>query len=121
MRLQQAQGGRHENAISERAQPDNGYSVTWTEPFENAGSHQPLLVDGGLVNQHDGDLVADGIDAVTGDATQAASIRLQFDFGPAGGTDEDFEEFSADRHVKENCSEVAPAYAGAASGKALAG
>jgi hypothetical protein len=46
---------------------------------------------------------------MAGDAAQPAPIGLQFDFRPAGGTDEDFQQLGVHRHVKKNCSEAARA------------
>ena len=60
----------------------------------------PLFVDSSLVNEHDGDLVADRIEAVAGDTPKAARVGVQFHFGPAGGADEDFEQVWADGHVE---------------------
>ena len=55
-----------------------------------------LLVDSGLVDEHDGDFVADRVEAMAGDAAQAGMVGFEFDFRAAGGTDEDFEQFCAD-------------------------
>jgi hypothetical protein len=57
-----------------------------------------LLVDSRFVNQHDRNTVVDRVEAVARDAPQAAPVGLEFDFGPACGTDQNFEKVSADRH-----------------------
>ena len=59
---------------------------------------EPLFVNTGFVNQHDGDLVPDRIKAVAGDTPKTAAIGFEFDFRPAGGADEDFEQIRADSH-----------------------
>ena len=103
VRLQQMQSRSAKNTIAERTQTDHHDSVARTKSFENVGScgQEPLLVNGGFVDQHHRNIIAHGIKAVAGDAAQAAAIRLQFDFCPAGGTDEDLEQFSADGHVEK--------------------
>jgi hypothetical protein len=62
--------------------------------------HGLLFVDRSLVDEHDGDLVPNGVQAMTRDAPKPAAIRLQFYFCPAGGTDEDFEKIGADCHFE---------------------
>jgi len=102
-RFQQMQRGGGENAIPKGAQPDNYNSIAGTKSFENVGScgQEPLLVDGGFVDQHHRDIITDRIETVAGHATQTTAIGLQFDFGPAGGADEDLEQFGADGHVRK--------------------
>lgn len=59
---------------------------------------QVLRFDGGLVYQHDRDFVAHRIHALALDTLQPASIFFQNDFGFADGTDENVQQFVADRH-----------------------
>ena len=54
--------------------------------------------DGGLVDEHYGNVVADGVDAFALDAFQRAPIRLYFNFSLASWTREDFQEFLTDCH-----------------------
>jgi hypothetical protein len=61
-----------------------------------------LLIDRRLVDQHDGDLIANRIKPMAGDTSEALAIGLEFDFRPAGGTNQDFEELSADSHWFKN-------------------
>lgn len=52
-----------------------------------------LWLDGGLVDQHDGDVVFDRVDSMALLALQALGAGAVFEFGFAGRTHEDFEEF----------------------------
>ena len=54
--------------------------------------------DGGLVDEHYGNVVADGIDAFALDAFQRVPIRLYFNRSLAGRTREYFQEFLTDCH-----------------------
>src|ERR1044072_856251 len=54
--------------------------------------------DGGLVDEHYRDVVADGIDALTLDAFQCVPIGLQFNFRLASRTREYFQEFLTNCH-----------------------
>ena len=93
--FQQMNRGGGEHAIAQRAQPDKSNPAACGESLNGVGLRgqaAPLFVDGGLVNQHDGDLVPDRVEAMAGHAPQTTRIGLQFHFGAAGGTDKDFEE-----------------------------
>src|SRR5262245_59028883 len=56
------------------------------------------LFDGGCVNEHYGNVVVDWINALTLDAFQSASVRLQLNIGLAGRTREYFQEFLINCH-----------------------
>src|SRR6185369_1144877 len=56
------------------------------------------LFDGGLVDKHYRDVVANGINAFTLDAFQSAPIRLEFNIGLASRTREYFQEFLTNCH-----------------------
>ena len=56
------------------------------------------LVDGGFVDEHDGDVVADGVDAAAVRALESILLRGQGDRRLAQGADEFFEEILGD-HV----------------------
>ena len=77
-RFQQMQRGGGENAIPKGAQPDNYNSIAGTKSFENVGScgQEPLLVDGGFVDQHHRNIVTHRIETMAGDATKTAAIGL---------------------------------------------
>jgi hypothetical protein len=60
-----------------------------------------LLIDCRLIDQHDGNLIANRIKPVAGNTPQPAAIGLQFHFRPAGGTNQDLEEFCAYSHLYE--------------------
>ena len=54
--------------------------------------------DGGLVDEHYRNVVADGIDAFALDAFQRVPIRLEFNLRLASRTREYFQEFLTDCH-----------------------
>jgi len=56
------------------------------------------LFDSRLVNEHHGDIVANGIDAFTFDALDCAAVGLEFDLRFASWTREYFQEFLTDCH-----------------------
>jgi hypothetical protein len=56
------------------------------------------LFDRGLVNEHYGDIVADGINAFTFDALQRVPIGLEFDLRLASRTREYLQEFLTNCH-----------------------
>ena len=60
-----------------------------------------LGLDRGLIDQHDRDIIPDRIEAMTLQAAQAAAIGFEFQISPAGGTNEDLEQFRTDRHNVE--------------------
>jgi hypothetical protein len=62
--------------------------------------HPHLFIHDGFVNQHDGDFVADGIDAMTGDAPESARIGFELYFRAASRADKDIEEVRADGHER---------------------
>jgi hypothetical protein len=92
-----------EDAVSEGAQAEDGDAAAGGESIEGVrlrGHAGWLFVDGGLVNEHDGDFIADGVEAVAGNAPEAARIGFELDFRAASRADEDFEEVGADGHGK---------------------
>jgi hypothetical protein len=102
--IQDLDGRRGQNAVAERTQTDNRRAAVQRKLFEDIGLNrhaviQLLFIDDGLIDQHDGDVVPHRIEAMTGDAAQTAAIRLEFNFGAAGGANENFEQIGADRHV----------------------
>src|SRR5688572_13779121 len=57
-----------------------------------------LLLDGGLVDQHDGDVVLDRIHTMALSAFQRAAVLDEADRRFAVGTREDFQQFRIERH-----------------------
>jgi hypothetical protein len=57
-----------------------------------------LLLDLRFVDQHDRDVVANGVHALALDAFQAALIRLHLQFRFIRWTNQDVEQILADRH-----------------------
>src|SRR5690242_10573851 len=57
-----------------------------------------LFFDLGLVDQHHGDVVANGVDAMALDALQAALVGFHIERGSPNGADEDLQQFFADSH-----------------------
>ena len=97
-------GGSAEDRIAQRAEADDGDSAVGGKSIENIGPDRgrharPLLVNGGLVDQHYGDLVADRIEAMARDAPQAAAVGLEFHLRATGRADENFEEVGTDCHL----------------------
>src|SRR4051812_23783761 len=93
--FQNVEPGGGENAIPERPEPHDGHPAAWRQTCENA-IHVSLFFDLRLVHQHDWNLIADGVDAVTLNAFEPAVIGLDLDHGLANGTDKDFQQFFAD-------------------------
>src|SRR5579863_7797722 len=60
-----------------------------------------LLIDSRLIDQHDGNFIANRIQPVAGNTPQPAAIGLQFHLRPAGGANQDLEEFGAYSHLYE--------------------
>src|SRR3569832_1448331 len=56
------------------------------------------LFDGGLVDKHYGDVVANRINALALDAFERVAIRLELNLRLASRTREDFQEFLTDCH-----------------------
>ena len=69
-----------------------GRDVPGRQEWWLAGRSEGLRFDGGLVDQHDRDVIFDGIDAVTLCAFQTLRVGPVFEGLDAGGTDQDFEE-----------------------------
>jgi hypothetical protein len=67
------------------------------QAFQNA-SHGGLFFDLRLVDQHHGDIVANGVDTMALDTFQTTLIGLEVYLGLADGADEDLQEFFADSH-----------------------
>jgi len=61
-------------------------------------SGQKLIGDYGLVNEHDGDVIADGIDAAAADAFEPGGVGGESYLRFAGGADQDFEQVGAEGH-----------------------
>jgi len=57
------------------------------------------IINDGFIDQHHRNIVANRVKAMAGDAAQAAAIGLEFNFGPARGTNQDFEQISTEGHV----------------------
>jgi hypothetical protein len=70
----------------------------WGASEAKTDTTRSLFFDFGLVHQHDGNVVANGVHAVAFDAFQTALVRLQIDHSLANGADKDFQELFADRH-----------------------
>jgi len=64
----------------------------------------PSVFNGGLIDQHDGNIIPDRIEAMTLQAAQTAAIGFEFQVSPAGRADEDLEQFRTDRHSVEDIS-----------------
>ncbi len=58
-----------------------------------------LCLDDGLILEQDREIVADGIDPLALLTLEAALVVFQREFAFADGTDQDFEQFFADRHA----------------------
>jgi len=57
------------------------------------------LLNFGLIDEHDGNVVANGIDAVALHALKTAAIRLELDCGLTKRTDQDLEQLFANSHI----------------------
>src|SRR5512141_43179 len=64
-----------------------------------SGLDGPVGLDDGLIDDHDRDVVLDGVDAVAGDALQALFVGRELDVGLAQGAGQDGQERGADRHI----------------------
>jgi len=60
--------------------------------------HGRLGLDGCLVYQHDWNVIADRIDALTLDTLEPTSILFEYYLGLANGTNENFQQLFADCH-----------------------
>jgi hypothetical protein len=58
-----------------------------------------LSLNGGLVFEHDRDIVAYRVDTLALDTLQPATIFFKDHLGLANGTDQDFEQIFAQRHA----------------------
>src|SRR5262245_21921369 len=65
-------------------------------------SNSRLLLDGRLVDEHDGDVVFDGIDTLARVALEGRAVFDQFDGRFAVGTGENFQQLRVDRHLSAN-------------------
>jgi len=59
------------------------------------------IFNGGLIDQHDGNIIPDRIEAMTLQAAQAAAIGFQFQISPAGRANQYLQQFRTDRHSIE--------------------
>ena len=64
-------------------------------------SNSRLLFDGRLVDEHDGDFVLDGIDALARVALEGGVVFDQFDGRFAVRTGENFQQLRVDRHLRQ--------------------
>jgi hypothetical protein len=100
--FEEADGGSGEDAIPKGAEANNGNSAGAFEYVRLAGHgliRSGVFVDAGFVDEHHGNFIADGVEAVAGDAAETAAIGLELYFGPAGRADQDFKKIGADCHV----------------------
>ena len=103
--MQKFNCGRAKNAIAERSQPNDCDTAFQGQFFDNIRlSRHALFINYGFVDQHDGNFVADRVEAMAGNAAQAAAIGLEFNFGPARRTNENFEQIGTDGHVSTSLS-----------------
>ncbi len=96
--FEQCERGRGEDAVAERAQANNTNPGAVRKLLQDG--HESLWLDSCLIDEHYGNIVAYGIDAVTLDAFEAASILFEDYFCFADGADEDFQQLLADWHGK---------------------
>src|SRR5487761_2424563 len=59
------------------------------------------IFNGGLIDQHDRNIIPDRIEAMTLQAAQTTAIGLEFEVPATGGADEDLKQFRTDRHSVE--------------------
>ena len=90
-------GGKH--AIAQRPQPEDRNPAPPRKIFQDA-CHGSLFFDSGFIHKHHGNIVANGVDAMTLHALQAALIGFQFDRRFADGAHQDLQQFFADRHSR---------------------
>jgi hypothetical protein len=98
--LQERQCRSGKDAISERTKSNDGERRPGRQ-FLKHSCHRdvPLLFYFGLVNQHDGDIVADGVYALALRAPETAAIGLQVQRRLVQRAHQDVQQFLADRHV----------------------
>jgi hypothetical protein len=64
--------------------------ILWN--FVGSGLDGSIRLNAGLIDEHNGDVILDGIDAVASDTLQALSIRCELDIGFAQRTSQDFQK-----------------------------
>jgi hypothetical protein len=88
------------NAIAQRTQTDDRNARLAGQLFDDIGlSRHALFVNYGFIDQHDWNIVTNRVEAMAGNAAQTAPIGLEFNFGPARRTNQNFEQIGTDRHV----------------------
>jgi hypothetical protein len=95
--LQYPQSGSGQHTVAERPQPENGHAAPARQSFEN--SFHRLFFDFGFIDQHDGYIVPNGINAVALDALQSALIGLHLERRFAEGADQNFEQILMNSHL----------------------
>jgi hypothetical protein len=99
--FQNVERGCGEYTISQRPQPEDGDPASRRQVFQSA-THGGLFFDLRLVDQHHGDIVANGVDAMALDTFQTTLVGLEVNHGLADGTDEDLQELFADSHSESS-------------------
>ncbi len=95
--LEDVESGRGEDAIPQRPKPEDGHPAALRQAIQNA-FHGCLFFDFRLVDQHHGDIVANGVDTMALHTFQTTLVGFEVDHGLADGADEDLQELFADSH-----------------------
>jgi hypothetical protein len=74
--------GRGEHAVSQRPQAQDSYPAVARQTVQNA-FHGGLFFDLGFINQHDWNIIANRVDAIALDTSQAALVGLKIQGGLA--------------------------------------
>jgi hypothetical protein len=102
--LEERECGRGEDAIAEGAKADHRDACAVRQALENVAhcwlylNSLLLRLDASFVDQHHGDIIADGVDALALDAFEAGLVGLHLQGGFADGAHQDVEQIFADRH-----------------------
>jgi hypothetical protein len=99
--FQNAERGGGEDAIAQGPHAEDRNPAASRQTFQKAfhcKALHGLFFDLRLVDQHDGDVVANRVHAMALNAFQAALVGLEFDCGLTKRAHEDFEQIFADGH-----------------------
>src|SRR5579884_524300 len=95
---QEGQSRRSQYAVAKRAEPDDGHAGAPGQLRHGAHRGRALVFDSRFIDQHDRDVVADGIHPMALDAFEAAAIGAKLEVGLAQRADEDIQQILADGH-----------------------
>lgn len=103
--FEQSERRSGEHTIAQGAEADHRDTRALGQTLDD-GIHPELVFDARFVDEHDGDVVADRVDALALDALQPGAARLQFQRSLAQRADQDFQKLLADGHRYIKCSVV---------------